>query len=101
MTTCYRCEKCGKVFTDYEQAYEHENSHFIPKTWLNDSDIKVVNANTEWVSELYAPSAVVVPMERTVHTDEGWETEVTYVKYYYSAKQCAEQVFPVDETLMK
>ena len=101
MTTCYRCEKCGMVFDDYEKAFEHENGHFIPKTWMTDDDMKVINANMEWIPELYAPSAVVIPMERTVHTDGEWKTEVTYVKYYYSAKQSAEQVFPVDETLMK
>ena len=101
MTTCYRCEKCGQVFSDYEKAYEHENGHFIPKIWFNEEDMKVVNADTEWIPELYAPSAVVVPMERMICTDGEWKTEVTYVKYYYSAKHVAEQVFPVDESLMK
>ena len=90
------------VFDDYEKACEHENAHFIPKTWLDDKDEKVVNAHTEWIPELYAPSAVVIPMERSVYTDdEGWKREVTYVKYYYSAKHPAEQVFPTDESLMK
>ena len=101
MTTCYKCEKCGMVFDDYEKACEHENGHFIPKTWFNDDDMKVVNANMEWIPELYAPSAVVIPMERTVYEDGEWKTEVHYVKYYYSAKHPAEQVFPVDESLMK
>ena len=100
MTTCYKCEKCGMVFDDYVKASEHENNHFIPKTWLTDEDMKVVNANMEWIPELYAPSAVVIPMERGVYSDGEWKTEVSYVKYYY-AKQCAEEVFPVDESLMK
>lgn len=94
MKTCYKCERCGKVFDNYESASEHENSHFTPKTWLLECDMKVVNDNTEWSNELYAPSAVVVPMERTVFEDGEWKTETAYVKYYYSAKQCAEQVFP-------
>ena len=89
------------VFDDYEKACEHENGHFIPKTWLTDEDEKVVNAHTEWIPELYAPSAVVIPMERSVYIDGEWKREVTYVKYYYSAKHHAEQVFPVDESLMK
>ena len=101
MVNCYRCEKCGMVFDDYEKAYEHENSHFIPKAWMSIDDTKVVNENTEWIPELYAPSAVVIPMERTVKIDDEWKTEVTYVKYYYSSKKCAEQVFPIDETLLK
>ena len=101
MVTCYRCEKCGRVFDDYEKACEHENSHFIPKTWMNDEDEKVVNANNEWIPELYAPSAVVIPMERTLYIDGDWKRETCYVKYYYSAKQAAEQVFPVDESLVK
>ena len=101
MKTVYKCEKCGMVFDDYDKACEHENGHFIPKTWIDSSDMEVVNANAEWDPELYVPSAVVVPMERTIHTEEGWKTEVAYVKYYYSAKKSAEQVFPVDESLIK
>ena len=98
MTTCYRCEKCGKVFDDYNQACDHENRHFTPKTWMTDDDMKVVNADTEWIPELYAPSAVVIPMERLIYEDDEWKTEVSYVKYYYSAKKAAEQVFPIDES---
>ena len=101
MTTCYKCEKCGKVFEEYEKAYDHESCHFIPKAWYSEEDTKVINANTEWIPELYAPSAVVVPMERTVFVDGEWKNEVAYVKYYYSTKHSAEQVFPVDESLMK
>lgn len=101
MKTCYKCEKCGLVFDDYEKASEHENRHFVPKTWITDEDTKVINANTEWISELYAPSAVVIPMERMVYVDNEWKTEVSYVKYYYSAKHCAEEVFPVNESVME
>ena len=101
MKTVYKCEKCGMVFDDYEKACEHESNHFVPKTWYTTDDMKVVDSNTEWIPELYAPSAVVVPMERSFYADGEFKTEVTYVKYYYSAKHSAEQVFPIDETLMK
>lgn len=101
MKTCYKCEKCGMVFDDYTNASEHENKHFIPKTWVNDDDQKVINDNTEWIPELYAPSAVVIPMERMVYIDSEWKTEVSYVKYYYGAKKTAEEVFSVDESLIK
>ena len=100
MTTCFRCERCGKVFNDYDIASEHENRHFIPKTWLNSEDEKVVNRNTEWIPDLFAPSAVVIPMERSFYEDGEWKQEVAYVKYYYSAKRSAEEVFPVEESKM-
>ena len=28
MTSMYRCDKCGQMFNDYEDAYKHENSHW-------------------------------------------------------------------------
>lgn len=99
MTNCYKCDKCGRVFDNYEEAYEHEGKHFEPRTWYTDEDMKVIRANMEYSPELWAPSAVVVPMERTVRDADGvWQTETHYVKYYYSAKRPAEQVFPIDES---
>lgn len=99
MISCYKCEKCGKVFDDINEAEVHENKHFTFKHWYDENDQKVVDRNTEWISELYAPSAICVPMVRTFYGDGEWKTETSYVKYYY-AKQQAEEVFPIDESII-
>ena len=103
MTTVYKCDKCGKVFDSYEECQKHESSHFEVKTWMDSEDEKVFNRNVEYDPCLWAPSAVVVPMTRTVYDDDTgkWNNETVYIKYFYSAKMPAEQVFPVDESIMK
>lgn len=100
MKTVYKCEKCGRVFEDYEQAEAHENGHFTVKQWYDENDEKVVLHNTEYDPELYSPSAICVPMVRTFYDDNEWKTETIYLKYYYSAKRPAEQVFPIDESII-
>lgn len=100
MKTVYRCEKCGLTFEDYEKAEIHENKHFTVKTWYDDTDEKVVERDTEYVPELFAPSAVVIPMVRSFYEDGEWKKETAYVKYYYSGKKSAEQVFPIDESVI-
>lgn len=100
MKTVYRCERCGMVFDEFDKAVDHENRHFIVKEWLDDTDEKVVARDTEYEPELYAPSAVVVPLVRSYYEGDEWKTETTYVKYYYSAKKPAEQVFPIDESVI-
>lgn len=100
MKTCYKCEKCGLTFEDYEKAQEHENNHYEPVNWMNDEAMDVSRRETEWEKELYAPSAVVVPMDRTIYNGTEWVTERIYVKYYYSAKRAAEQVFSIDHSVI-
>jgi len=103
MKTVYKCEKCGLVFDDYTEAEKHESNHYTVKTWTDDADDKVISRETEYISELFVPAAVVVPMTRCRYDEDTqeWKTETAYIKYYYSAKKPAEQVFPVDESLMK
>lgn len=100
MKTCFKCEKCGLIFEDYEKAQEHENMHFAPCTWIDREADEMISHETEWENGLFAPSAVVVPMERTIYNGSEWVTERTYVKYYYSAKKQAEQVFLIDHSVM-
>ena len=103
MKTVYKCEKCGMVFDDYEQASKHETQHYDVKTWLDDEDEKIVSRETEYDPCLFVPSAVVVPMVRSFFDEETqeWKRETAYIKYFYSAKQPAVQVFPIDESLIK
>ena len=103
MKTVYKCERCGQVFEDYEACEAHENRHFVSKDWFDAEDEKVIARETEYTPDLFAPSAVVVPMCRCFYDDETeeWKKETIYVKYYYTAKKAAEQVFPIDESLIK
>ena len=103
MISCYKCEKCGMIFEDWDKCNEHEGSHFNVKRWTDSDDDKVIDRETEYIPELYAPSAVVVPMVRRYYDSEKdqYIDETCYIKYYYSAKKCAEQVFPIDESLIK
>lgn len=103
MKTVYKCERCGHVFDDYESCENHENLHFVIKSWIDSDDEKVLNRETEYEPELYAPSAIVVPMTRCFYdaAASDWKKETIYLKYYYSAKKAAEQVFPIDESIIK
>ena len=100
MKQVYKCEKCGRVFEEYDKAELHENKHFTVKDWIDGEDEKVIARDTEYEPELYAPSAVVVPMVRSFWEDGEWKKETAYVKYYYSAKKSAEQVFPIDDAVI-
>lgn len=100
MLNCYKCEKCGQIFDDYDEAEMHENKHFTVKSWYDEEDEKVIKRNTEYDPMLYAPSAICVPMVRTYYENGEWKQETSYVKYYYSAKKPAEQVFPIDESII-
>ena len=100
MKTVYKCEKCERVFDDYDECVLHEGKHFSVKQWYDETDEKVVERNTEYEPELYAPSAICVPMVRTFYEDGEWKKETSYVKYYYSAKKSAEEVFPIDESII-
>ena len=100
MKTVYKCEKCGLVFEDYEKAELHENKHFTVKRWYTSDEEEVLSSNTEYEPELYAPAAICVPMTRSFFEDGEWKSETMYLKYYYSAKKPAEQVFPVDNSII-
>ena len=101
MVSCYKCEKCGKVFENYEEAYKHENRHFYVKSWVSSEDSEVINNEMEYSETQEGPSAVVVPMERTTYDEDKseWVTEVIYMKYY-GDKRPAVQVFHIDKNLL-
>ena len=33
MTCIYKCDKCGKIFTDYEEGVQHEQNHWDLDRW--------------------------------------------------------------------
>lgn len=101
MVSCYKCEKCGKVFENYEEAYDHENRHYYTKTWVSSTDDEVMKREIEYSETSDAPVALVVPMERTVYDKEKseWVTETVYMKFF-ADKRPVMQVFPVDNNLL-
>ena len=101
MVSCYKCEKCGKVFESYDDAFTHENKHYNVMSWISSDASEVINRETEYTQTQEGPSAVIVPMERTVYDEDKsvWVTEVIYMKYY-GDKRLAEQVFPIDNTML-
>ena len=103
MKTVYKCEKCGMIFDEYSDCSKHETQHYDVKTWLDDEDEKVVSRETEYDPCLFVPTAVVLPMVRSIFDEESkeWKRETIYIKYYYTAKKPAEQVFPIDESVIK
>ena len=101
MVNCYKCEKCGKVFTDYEEAYKHENEHYTVKRWFSCDDEEVMSREVEYSEKQSAPSGVVVPLERTIYNEETsqWENETIYIRFYADKRTC-EQVFPINKALL-
>lgn len=101
MINCFKCEKCGKVFDNYEDASKHEDAHYTVKTWADTQDEEVIRDNTVYSETSDAPIAVVVPMTRTVYDEETttWTTDTIYLQYW-ADKRPVVQVFPIDKNLL-
>ena len=101
MVTCYKCEKCGKVFDSYEEASKHEDEHYTVKTWTTSDDEDVIRDNTVYAESCQAPVAVVVPMTRTIYDEESsqYTTETIYMQYW-ADKRPVVQVFPIEKNLL-
>ena len=35
MTNMYKCDKCGKIFKDYEECFAHESAHWTLNRWTD------------------------------------------------------------------
>ena len=54
MTNIYKCDKCGKLFNDYDEAYEHEYSHWNLdryKTLVGSTDLDTMTEYKEGQEE--------------------------------------------------
>ena len=54
MTTMYKCEKCGKIFSEYDECYTHENGHWILDRWtsmINETDLDTMTEYKEGQEE--------------------------------------------------
>lgn len=68
MTSMYKCDKCGKLFADYDEAYEHEKMHWTVdryKTLVGKTDL---DSMTEYKEGQEEPNVVHMVFSR-------WNTE--------------------------
>ena len=71
MTSMYKCDKCGKLFADYDECYYHENSHWTFNRW-NDMD-SILDSMTEYKEGQEEPNVIHVLFTRW--NSEKCETE--------------------------
>ena len=67
MRNMYQCEKCGKVFADYDECYRHEERHWSICGWYKQFQ-KASAEFTQYSEKHEAPSVVGVELTR-------WERE--------------------------
>ena len=62
MTNVFKCDKCGKLFDDYDECYAHENSHWSLTRW---SDIdSTLDSMTEYKEGQDEPNVVHLAFTR-------------------------------------
>ena len=64
MRNMYQCEKCGKVFSDFEECYKHEGSHWLVSSLYWREYEKACAEFTQYSEKHEAPSEVGVELER-------------------------------------
>lgn len=63
MTTMYKCDKCGKQFTDYDECYKHETEHWlVGRGWNELTD--TLDSMTEYKEGQEEPNVVHIVFER-------------------------------------
>ena len=63
MTSLYKCDKCGKTFTDYDECWKHESEHWtVGRSWYDWSD--TLDRMTEYKEGQEEPSVVHIVFER-------------------------------------
>ena len=64
MKNMYQCEKCGKVFEDFDECYKHEESHWLVSSLYWRQYEKACSGMTQYSQKYEAPSEVGVEIER-------------------------------------
>ena len=67
MTSMYKCDKCGQIFADYDEAWKHESNHWMVSRGYNDLTETLDNM-TEYKEGQEEPNVVHIMFER-------WDTE--------------------------
>ena len=62
MTYMYKCDKCGKMFNDYDECSKHERGHWNLNRW---SELDgVLDSMTEYKEGQEEPNVIHVMFER-------------------------------------
>ena len=77
MTSMYKCDKCGKMFADYDECYNHEYKHWNLSRW-DDFDGKM-DSMTEYKEGQEEPN--VVHLVFTRWNSDTCQTEKRCGKY--------------------
>ena len=62
MTYMYRCDKCGKMFSDYDECAKHEQDHWILDRWSELDGI--LDSMTEYKEGQEEPNIIHVKFTR-------------------------------------
>ena len=71
MKSLWKCEKCGKVFSDYDECYAHEESHWSLSRW-SDMDA-VLDGMTEYKEGQEEPNVIHMVFTRWNHEKGEYE----------------------------
>lgn len=63
MKSLYKCDKCGKVFDDYEECYNHEYSHWNVRRGYSTDD-ELLDSMTEYKEGQEEPNVIHIVFER-------------------------------------
>ena len=90
MRNMYQCEKCGRVFADYDECMRHEDSHYVVSGWCREYEQECKD-RTEYSDTLDAPSKVAVELNR-------WSSEKGCSEYVVAMYKFVRFV-PADEII--
>ena len=77
MISLYICDKCGKVFTDYDECYNHEYTHWNLERWTDEDNR--LDLCTEYKEGQEEPNMIHMKFRRW--NQEKCEYEYRYGKF--------------------
>lgn len=82
MKNLYQCEKCGRLFNDYEQCDNCERSHYtFCNAWVSGIDTEALNAQTEYKEGSEVPTVIHAVLSRYAFIDGEWKNSTLIGKY--------------------
>ena len=71
MKTIYKCERCGKIFDDYEECDRHESEHWSLRRWSSNEDL--LDSMTEYKEGQEEPNVIHVSFARWNREKGGYD----------------------------
>ena len=94
MKTCYVCEKCGKSYEEWDDAYKCENSH-ASVFHYGDCD-SLMDELATYATGVLFPDSIVVQL---VHDGENGERISDFVRYSKPVKLTSKEAKPMYDKL--